>query len=44
MAQHEVETAAGTLLVLEQDPGRASRAGETLALQAARDAVIALTD
>jgi putative spermidine/putrescine transport system ATP-binding protein len=44
MAQHEVETAAGTLLVLEQDPGRASRAGETLALRAGRDAVIALAD
>ena len=44
MAQHEIETAAGTLLVLEQDPGRASRAGETLTLRAERDAVIALAD
>jgi iron(III) transport system ATP-binding protein len=44
MAQHEVDTAAGSLLVLEQDPGRASRAGETLALRAERDAVMALAD
>lgn len=44
MAQHEVETPAGTLLVLEQDPGRASRAGEILSLRVERDAVIALND
>jgi len=43
-AQHHVDTPAGRMKVFELDPRATARTGQSLHLQADRDAIVALTN